>query len=307
MTAKVTVDDKGVITALEVTGDGETPSVGGAAIEPMTEDILAAGNTEVDTISGATLTSYGVVNAVADAVSQAGADIDALRKVAVEKEVPAAEDMTTQVVVAGGGFATVDSQVIEAQGADDSLERTMNYFKMVNETSERQPDYDFVEYLMGEIGVTIDYMVNDLGLEATYSDRGDYIRTNFADGAGTVKLLAKVLEDEGVTVLVNSEVTDIVMEDGKAAGVKVTGEGGDFTVNADKVILATGGASWDHDRQFHVLGEDDQPIENLFAVGETATSTLFGDYYFGGFSLGYYSAAGRIAGQTAAAEVLGSN
>lgn len=37
------------------------------------------------------------------------------------------------------------------------------------------------------------------------------------------------------------------MEDGKAIGVKVKSEGGDFTVTADKVIIATGGASWDHD------------------------------------------------------------
>lgn len=57
------------------------------------------------------------------------------------------------------------------------------------------------------------------------------------------------------------------------------------------------------DRQFHVLDENDAPIENLFAVGEMATSTLFGDYYLGGFSLGYYSAAGRIAAQTAVEEI----
>lgn len=43
----------------------------------------------------------------------------------------------------------------------------------------------------------------------------------------------------------------------------------------------------------HVLNTEDQPIENLFAVGECATLTLFGDYYVGSFSLGLYTAAGK--------------
>lgn len=643
VTAEVTIDENGTITDLKVTGDGETLTIGGQAIDPMTEAILAAGGIEVDMvsgatitsgaiinavrdaltkagvleasageisftpgtytgiadgrggtmivevtvsdsaiesitvkdhletqgiadlpleqipvdiveyqslgvdmISGATLTSYGVINAVSDALEQAGGDVAALKQVAVEKEVPAAEDMTTQVVVAGGGMAglmsavtaahegaqvilleklpfvggslflagggmvTADSEVIGGMGADDSLERTVDYFKMVHETSEREPDYEFVEYLLGQTGSTIDYMENELGMEPTYSDRGDYIRTNFGDGRQEVESLKKIFEEEGGTILVNAQVTDIIMEDGKATGVKVKGQGGDFTVTADKVIIATGGASWDHDmlyganpelntvalseqaikgnsgdgfrmleavgakmgegpfiksaypdfslafrftwrnnptvndslvvdsegnrfaneapynsmmlnknmlrhespayyalfdtvhtnedflklmeekaadddknvvvyaetieelaekldmdpsalratydryqemcekgedadfgkdashlvaydeaggfygaylqsaswgtiggaltdRQFHVLDENDAPIENLFAVGETATSTLFGDYYLGGFSLGYYSAAGRIAAQTAVEEINKAN
>lgn len=219
VTAKVTVDENGVITDLEVTGDGETPSVGGAAIDPMVEAILAAGSAEVDVVSGATitsqavidavkdaliqagvleastgeihytpgtytgtadgrgglmtvevtvsdsaiesikvtdhvetmgiselpmeqipkdiiqyqslgvdmiagatLTSYGVVNAVADALSKAGGDVDALRKVAVEKEIPAAEDMTTQVVVAGGGMAGLMAAIGAAHDGADVVE-----------------------------------------------------------------------------------------------------------------------------------------------------------------------------------------
>ena len=44
-------------------------------------------------------------------------------------------------------------------------------------------------------------------------------------------------------------------------------------------------------------------IPNVFAVGECATSMLFGDYYFGGYSLGFYTAAGKIAAETAVAEI----
>ena len=57
------------------------------------------------------------------------------------------------------------------------------------------------------------------------------------------------------------------------------------------------------DEQQHVLNTDGQPIANLFAAGETATSQLFDDYYFGGFSLGMYTTAGRIAAETAVSEL----
>ena len=57
------------------------------------------------------------------------------------------------------------------------------------------------------------------------------------------------------------------------------------------------------DDTFHVLNENEEVIENLFAVGEMATARLFGDYYFGGVSLGFYTAAGNIAAETAVAEL----
>ena len=61
------------------------------------------------------------------------------------------------------------------------------------------------------------------------------------------------------------------------------------------------------DRQFHALNADGNAIDNLFAVGEVATSTLFGDCYMSAFSLSYYSTAGRLAAETAVAEINAVN
>ena len=52
------------------------------------------------------------------------------------------------------------------------------------------------------------------------------------------------------------------------------------------------------DDTFHVLAESGEVMQNVFAVGEVATSRLFG-----GFSLGFYTAAGHIAAETAVAEL----
>ena len=59
------------------------------------------------------------------------------------------------------------------------------------------------------------------------------------------------------------------------------------------------------DDTFHVINADGKPIANLFAAGECSTARLFGDYYFGGFSLGFYTAAGHVAGEEAVKEITG--
>lgn len=115
-------------------------------------------------------------------------------------------------------------------------------------------------------------MTNELEMEPTFSDRGDYIRTNFGDGRQEVESLKKIFEEEGGKILVNTEVTDIIMEDGKAIGVKVKSEGGDFTVTADKVIITTGGASWDHDLLYKA-----NPELNTATLSEQAIKGNSGD------------------------------
>lgn len=64
ITAEVTLaGDK--IVGLELTGESETPEIGGTAMAALKESILAAqGLDGVDAVSGATLTSNGVFDAI---------------------------------------------------------------------------------------------------------------------------------------------------------------------------------------------------------------------------------------------------
>ena len=69
--AQVVVDESGVITDLLLMGDGETPEIGGTAMEELTSAILEKGTVEgVDAVSGATVTSEGVFAAVKAALEQ---------------------------------------------------------------------------------------------------------------------------------------------------------------------------------------------------------------------------------------------
>ena len=53
---KVTLDGE-KITNIDVTADKETPTVGGAAIPLLVEQVLANQSTQLDSISGASVTS----------------------------------------------------------------------------------------------------------------------------------------------------------------------------------------------------------------------------------------------------------
>ena len=73
VTVTLTVED-GKITDATVTGDSETPEVGGAAMEPLAAQLVAAGNAEIDGVTGATFTSNAVKEAAAAALAQQGGE-----------------------------------------------------------------------------------------------------------------------------------------------------------------------------------------------------------------------------------------
>ena len=68
----LTIGENGGIVDAEIVGEGETPEVGGAAIPKLREQILEKQATDVDTVSGATITSTAVKKAAAVSLAQAG-------------------------------------------------------------------------------------------------------------------------------------------------------------------------------------------------------------------------------------------
>lgn len=112
---EITVDvtfSEDAITDIVVKDHQETAGIADAAINDLPGEIVASQSLAVDSKSGATFTSEGIVNAVADAVAQAGGDADALRAVPVEKELSTETiEMTTDVVVVGGGAAGMAATV----------------------------------------------------------------------------------------------------------------------------------------------------------------------------------------------------
>lgn len=67
------------ITSVKVVEHEETDGIGTEAVDQMPQAIVDAQSLGVDATSGATVTSDAILEAVADAVNQAGGDADSLK------------------------------------------------------------------------------------------------------------------------------------------------------------------------------------------------------------------------------------
>lgn len=68
---RVTVDN-GVLSNVEIMAHSETPGIADGALETIPAAIVAANSTDVDLVSGATVTSQGICNAVDNALTKVG-------------------------------------------------------------------------------------------------------------------------------------------------------------------------------------------------------------------------------------------
>ena len=110
----ITVDvtfSNDAITNVQVTNHSETAGVCDAAIATIPTEIVTYQSLAVDTVTGATNTSKGILDAVADAVEKAGGDVEAMKNKVVSKQAGEAVEMTADVIVVGGGGAGMSAAV----------------------------------------------------------------------------------------------------------------------------------------------------------------------------------------------------
>lgn len=109
--------DANAITGVELDLSGETANIGQAAKDTLVEQIMAAQTSQIDGVSGATVTSKAVQNAVADCIRQASggainpaeqpleeeASADWLGEEPVVDEADITETVECEVLVVGAG------------------------------------------------------------------------------------------------------------------------------------------------------------------------------------------------------------
>jgi urocanate reductase len=100
---EVTVDETSIVEA-KVTSTMETPGIGDYAGEQITSQIVEFQSLDVDSLTGATITSNAVKKAVAACLEEAGGNLDLLN--APRERAPLEKDSyTADVVIVGGGGA----------------------------------------------------------------------------------------------------------------------------------------------------------------------------------------------------------
>lgn len=113
ITVEMTVEN-GVITNVELTECHETAGVSDVALERIPQQIVEHQTTTLDTVTGATFASRGIMMAAEKAAEAAGLDMDALDANAYSAQPGEAETWDADVLVVGGGGAGFSAAISAA-------------------------------------------------------------------------------------------------------------------------------------------------------------------------------------------------
>ena len=112
LSVTVTLKD-GKIADVKAEGPKETPGIGSVAVEKMPAEMVANNSINVDGVSGATVTSTGILKAAEEALKAAGVNPADFKGAATAK---AAEDrkVDTDIVIVGAGGAGMTAAIVAA-------------------------------------------------------------------------------------------------------------------------------------------------------------------------------------------------
>lgn len=281
VTVTVTIEgDK--VTGLELGENKESLVVIERAFPLLQERILAAGTADVDSVTGATFSSYAVKSAVADAMAQAGLEAPSIgMNDKKEYEATTLEDVTTDLVIVGGGpsglaaaitaketdpdlnvlvvekldilsgngkfdlnfYDMFNSEAQKANGVEDSKEQFIEDMKDAGDTPERLQVWADGEEV-------VDAWLRSFGVTLDYNYGGRNHMATVDDYAG--QMIQREMEKQalalGVEIRTGTAGVDLVMEDNAVKGVSVTTNHNEsYNILAGKTILATGGFSWNQE------------------------------------------------------------
>lgn len=120
VTVRVTVTED-AITAIEAVESRDTALIFNAAIDDLSGKIVAEQSLAVDATTGATLSSQGILNAVENALVEAGGNKRALTAALPEKEKAELPDETFDIVVVGAGGAGMAAAIQARRVSDCSV------------------------------------------------------------------------------------------------------------------------------------------------------------------------------------------
>lgn len=277
---EVTIQN-GRITKIVAPGNLESPGVGKLAIEKMADRIIDNQSINVDGISGATLTSFAVKQAVGKALKKAGADDSFKKKV---KQVSALPDtIQSEVVIIGGGgaglaaavsalqngakvtiveklgflggstnvcggaFNASDTRYQKALGIEDNPQK---HFEQTMKGGHNTNDPELVHYLADNAKDALLWL-ESMGLvvnpKVGAATGALYQRSHYPDPAGGntyIRTLEKALQQyqDKVQVLLNTKALGLIEENGRVVGVEAQNYGRKVRVMGSKgVIITTGG------------------------------------------------------------------
>lgn len=265
------------IEDIKLVSDSETSHIISRAFPILKERILKAQSPVVDSVSGASYTSFGVKKAVAEALKANGKDFGRIRFNTKAPEQPVAnlEAVNTDLVIIGGGPAGLAAAISAREAGLKNIiliekldilsgngKYDMNFYDLINSEAQKARGInDTVESLIAdnsnpldtperikaqaEGAFVLDKWLRSFGVKLNYNygKRGHMAESNAYAGAHVQDSMENKVKKLGIDIRTGTKGLDLIMKDGKAAGVKVQNGNNFYDINAKAVILATGGFS----------------------------------------------------------------
>ncbi len=115
MTVEVELSENEIVN-ISILSHGETPGISDMALKEIPENIIKAQGLGIDAISGATISSEAIKKAVEDCLVQAGADVEVLKTITLEKaDREEDQELEADIVVIGAGGAGLAAAVTANQ------------------------------------------------------------------------------------------------------------------------------------------------------------------------------------------------
>ena len=255
ITVEVTVNEN-TIQAIQIVHHDETPGISDGAIADIPAAIVATQSLGVDSVSGATVSSEGIVAAVADAIAKAGGDVEALKNVAIAAGEHSSKELTADVVVVGGGGAGMTAAVrLAEQGkhvilfekasflggaisvsggnqvimgsklqaengvTDDSVESMVADFQANGADKNNE---EILTLFAENVGSATDWLVEHcgVGFAEGLHQLGEYTHNRelayTGGGAGFAETMRKAVADSGAEVYLSTKVESLITDDNGA-------------------------------------------------------------------------------------------
>lgn len=185
----VTFDDHSIVS-VEIGENNETEGIATEAFNRIPQAIVDNQSLGIDTVSGASVTSGAIIDGVADAVAQAGGDVEALKAVAVAGQDTAGETIEKEadIVIVGAGASGLTAGISASEAGAKVLILEKGVNAAVSNGAQAGGPIAAGTKVQQEAG-------EDLTVETLYQHMSDY-------GNGTINdaLLKNVLNLSGETI-----------------------------------------------------------------------------------------------------------
>lgn len=258
--------------------NNETPGLTDLSFRIMPQEMVANQSFEVDTVTGATMTSLAIKNAVKDALEKAGVDVKEYSEKVERKKDNVDETVETEFVVVGSGGAGLSAAVTLAQngrqvvivekmprlggntlvcgalmnswdpvrtkGTEYESNTVQDFADWTWEGGNEAGKTDLIQTFAEQSWPTTQWLVDDIGVVFYKDLQGAWGHMpEEPNGLGFIYPFVKKVEELEVPCFLNATLTEITMDGGRAAGIVAQKDGGaTLEVMASQgVILATGG------------------------------------------------------------------